>query len=59
MQSDRPKILTTTEAAELLQMSEKTVRTLAKSGEIPHRRVGDLYRFSRRQIMAWIEGTED
>lgn len=37
--------VTLAEAAELLRVSERTVRTMAGDGRLPHRRVGREYRF--------------
>lgn len=54
--SDEPDILTVAEVAKLLRMHEKTVYDRAGSGVIPCKRIGRSLRFSRRLIMAWMEG---
>ena len=53
--TDQPDILTVTETAELLTLSEEHVRRLARARKLPARRVGRQWRFSRRQLIDWIE----
>jgi excisionase family DNA binding protein len=52
--TDAPEVLTTEQLAELLQLDEDTVRKLAASGEIPGRKVGAHWRFSRRAVLDWL-----
>lgn len=55
--SDEPKeILNVEEAAALLGIHPKTVCEYAGRGTIPHRRLGRRLLFSRRAIIAWVEG---
>jgi excisionase family DNA binding protein len=49
-----PDVLTIEQLAELLQVDEKTVRSLATKGEIPGRKVGRHWRFSRQAVLAWL-----
>lgn len=49
-------VLTLAEAAKLLKLCEKTTGKLAKSGDLPARRVGNQWRLSRRAVLAHIEG---
>lgn len=49
-------VLTLAGAARLLKLCEKTTAKLAQSGELPARRVGVQWRFSRRAVLAYIEG---
>lgn len=49
-------ILTIDQAAEYLQLSRATIYRLIKNGEIPVKRIGERYRFSRRKLLGWIEG---
>jgi excisionase family DNA binding protein len=44
-------ILKTAEAAKLLRISENALRTLARAGEVPHCKMGNGLRFSRRQLL--------
>jgi excisionase family DNA binding protein len=50
------EVLDVAGAAELLKVARDTVYTLAGRGEIPHRRVGRLLRFSRAALLRWIDG---
>lgn len=49
-------VLTPAAAADLLQVSEDDVRRLAEAGELPGRRVGDEWRFSREALLRWLGG---
>jgi excisionase family DNA binding protein len=48
------EILTPAQLAGLLQVEEETVVELAESGELPGRKVGEEWRFSREAILAWL-----
>ena len=50
------EVLTLEQLAQFLQTDEETVRTLAEAGELPGRKVGEEWRFSRRAVLAWLEG---
>src|SRR4051794_14148851 len=57
--SFRPaEVLTLTGAAELLQVGEEAVADLARAGELPGRRIGSEWRFSRAALLRWL-GLED
>jgi excisionase family DNA binding protein len=56
--SELPDVLTVDQAAELLQLSSKTLKRLAQAGRIPGRRVGNQWRFSRHALMDWLAGKE-
>ena len=49
-------VLTPPQLADLLQVDEKTVRELARRGEIPARKLGREWRFSRRAVLDWLGG---
>ena len=53
MQSD--EVLTIKDVAQLLKVGEKTVYSMAQSGELPAFKVRGQWRFSRKDIDAWIE----
>lgn len=38
-----------------LKISKETVYRMLKKGEIPHLRVGKLYRFKKQDIDAWLD----
>ena len=47
--------LTVVHVAELLKVSEKTVRRMVRRREIPAFKVGNQWRFIEKQIAAWAE----
>jgi excisionase family DNA binding protein len=51
------ELLTAEQLAELFRMSPRTLRDLAASGHIPHRRIGKHYRFGRDDIAEIIQLT--
>jgi excisionase family DNA binding protein len=51
-------VLTVEQAAELLQLSTKTLKRLAQAKRVPSRRVGNQWRFSRRALMDWLAGKD-
>lgn len=48
------EILTPAQLAGLLQVEEEVVVELAESGELPGRKIGEDWRFSREAILAWL-----
>jgi excisionase family DNA binding protein len=52
--SPAPEVLTLDGAAELLQLEPDAVAELAAAGELPGRRIGDEWRFSRAAVLAWL-----
>jgi excisionase family DNA binding protein len=51
-----PEVLTADQLAELLQVDARTVRSLAARGELPGRKLGREWRFSRRAVLDWLAG---
>jgi excisionase family DNA binding protein len=49
-----PDVLTIAQLAEWLQVEEAAVAELAESGELPGRRLGDEWRFSREAVLDWL-----
>lgn len=47
-------VLTLEQAAELLQVSQNTLRKLIQEGQIPARKVGREWRFSRQVLLDWV-----
>jgi len=41
-------------AAALLGVSTRTIYTLASKGDIPATRMGRVWRFARRNLIAWV-----
>ena len=48
------EVLTPAQLAELLQVDEEAVVELAELGELPARKVGEEWRFSRSAVLAWL-----
>jgi excisionase family DNA binding protein len=51
-------VLNVEEAAQYLGFSAYTVREKARDGEIPGRKIGKEWRFSRRRLLEWLEAGE-
>jgi excisionase family DNA binding protein len=51
-------VLTIQEAAEFLRCHPRTLQKMAIRGEIPAKKVGSLWRFSRQRLQAWMQGSE-
>ena len=54
----KQEILTLSQAAEYLQVSERTILRMLKDGRVPGRQVGTQWRFDREQLRAWVRGEE-
>jgi excisionase family DNA binding protein len=54
-----PEVLSPAEVAELLQVEEPLVQKLADSGELPGRRIGKEWRFSRSAVLEWLGAAEE
>jgi excisionase family DNA binding protein len=52
---DIPEVMNVGEVAQYLRYTEEHVRRLAREGKIPAAKPGRAWRFSRRQILEWIE----
>ena len=52
------EILTPAQLAGLLQVDEDVVIELAEQRELPGRKVGEEWRFSREAILAWLAEEE-
>lgn len=51
---DAREVLTVVDAAALLQVEEEVVERLAADGELPGRRIGEQWRFTRQAILDWL-----
>ena len=49
------EVLKLKDVAELLKVGEKTVYSMARTGELPAFKVRGQWRFSRKDIDSWIE----
>lgn len=50
----QPPLLTVTSAAELLNISTRTLYALVERGEVPHARVGGQIRFVPSALEQWL-----
>jgi excisionase family DNA binding protein len=54
----QPEVLTLPEAADLLQVHERVVAEMADAGELPGRKLGEDWRFSRVALIGWLGRAE-
>lgn len=52
-------VLTSEQAARLLNIHPKTLQRMARKGQIPAHRIGDLWRFRALELDAWLRGKHD
>lgn len=52
------RVYTPEETAGILRISLKTLRRLTRDGEIKHRRIGNKYAYTHRQIQEYLERDE-
>jgi excisionase family DNA binding protein len=48
------EVLTLEQLAQLLQLDVEMVRGLAETGELPGRKLGEEWRFSRDAVLTWL-----
>ncbi len=58
LEPEVPLLLSAREAAKRLSISERTLYTLSKTGQLPYVRVGSAKRFSVETIAKWIQLSE-
>jgi excisionase family DNA binding protein len=56
--ADEHEVLTLEQLADMLQVDEKTVRSLAAKGDLPGRKLGPDWRFSRHAVLEWLATPE-
>ena len=47
-------VMTIPEVSEYLKLADSTVYRLAKAGKLPARKVGGVWRFSRKGLEKWL-----
>lgn len=52
------EVLTTEEAAVLLKVTKEQLVQRVELGDVPHRRFGFEYRFSRQELLTWMGGND-
>jgi excisionase family DNA binding protein len=58
-QSVEPMLLTSRQAARMLAISERTLWSLTKDGQIPAVRFGRSVRYDPRDLNAWIQSAKN
>jgi excisionase family DNA binding protein len=53
--TELPEIMSAPQVGQWLGISPQQVRRLAADGKLPGVQVGSLWRFSRPQLLAWLE----
>ncbi|MCL6568754.1 MAG: helix-turn-helix domain-containing protein [Deinococcota bacterium] len=53
------EVMTLEEVAKMLRVSEQTIYELARSGNLPGRKVGREWRFLKHSILEWFEDGEN
>jgi excisionase family DNA binding protein len=54
--AEQPEVLTLEQLAELLSLDVEATLALAEAGELPGRKLGEEWRFSRSRILDWLSG---
>ena len=57
METQTKEVLNADEAAEFLGVNPYTLRRKARAGEMPGRKIGKEWRFSRQALLAWLGGS--
>jgi excisionase family DNA binding protein len=55
---DPPEVMSAEQAGKLLQIDEALVVELAEAGQLPGRKLGTVWRFSRVALVAWLARPE-
>jgi excisionase family DNA binding protein len=55
---DPPEVMNALQAAQFLQIDEAVVIEMAEAGKLPGRRLGEVWRFSRAALVAWLAKPE-
>jgi len=56
--TENTDVMTIKEAANFLRCHPRTLQKMAIKGEIPAKKVGSLWRFSRQRLQDWIRGMD-
>jgi len=57
--SNEDEVLTIKEACELLKIAPATINRMLKRGEVPAKKVGASWRFSRSRLLEWLHAGSD
>jgi excisionase family DNA binding protein len=58
MELENIRLLTLSEAANLLQVSTRTLQRMIRSGELPAFKAGGQWRVRETQLKQWVESRE-
>jgi excisionase family DNA binding protein len=58
MELENIRLLTLSEAANLLQVSTRTLQRMIRNGELPAFKVGGQWRVRETQLKQWVESRE-
>jgi excisionase family DNA binding protein len=58
MELENIRLLTLSEAANLLQVSTRTLQRMIRNGELPAFKVGGQWRVREKQLRQWVESRE-
>lgn len=58
MELENIRLLTLSEAANLLQVSTRTLQRMIRNGELPAFKVGGQWRVRETQLQQWVESRE-
>jgi excisionase family DNA binding protein len=51
---DVPEVMSSSQAGQFLQIDERTVIEMAEAGELPGKKLGSSWRFSRDALVKWL-----
>lgn len=54
-----PEVLTLTQTAQLLRLSEERVKAEVDAGRLAGRHIGRSWRFSRTAVLTWLGATNE
>jgi len=54
--NELPLVLTTEEAAQLLRVTVKTIKTMCAEGRLPAAKVGRAWRINRDDVLTFLRG---
>jgi excisionase family DNA binding protein len=54
--AEPPEVLSLAQLSELVQVPEADLAAMAEAAELPGRRIGGEWRFSRAAVLAWLAG---
>lgn len=58
MNDTENEVMTIPEVSRYLRLAESTIYKLAQDGQLPGRKIGGCWRFSRESLQRWLEQTE-